>query len=169
MRAADVFLSFPVILGAIAVIAVVGPGLRNIFLAIALFGWPVFARLFRSTVLSNRERDYVRAATVMGASDTSVFFRHILPNSVGPLISYTALAVAAAILAEAGLSFINLGVQRPHPSWGLMLAESRGFFEQAIWLALAPGIALTLTTLAFILIGSAANRTIDGGASRGGV
>jgi ABC-type dipeptide/oligopeptide/nickel transport system permease subunit len=156
MRTADVFLSFPVILGAIAVIAVVGPGLRNIFLAIALFGWPVFARLFRSTVLSNRERDYVRAATVMGASDTSVFFRHILPNSVGPLISYTALAVAAAILAEAGLSFINLGVQRPHPSWGLMLAESRG-------------IALTLTTLAFILIGSSANRTIDGGASRRGI
>lgn len=159
MRTADIFLAFPVILGAIAIMAILGPGLRNVFFAIAFFGWPVFARLFRSSVLATREADYVKAAWIMGASRSRIFIRHILPNSSGPLISYTAIAAAAAILAEAGLSFINLGVQRPYPSWGLMLAESRGLFERAPWLAIAPGLAVTITTLAFILIGSSINRS----------
>lgn len=154
MRIADAFLSFPVIIGAIAIMSILGTGLLNVFLAIAAFGWPVFARLFRSSVLATREMDYIKASRVLGASETRIFFRNILPNSIGPIVSYTALAAAAAILAEAGLSFINLGVQRPNPSWGLMLAESRGLFEQAPWMALAPGFAVTLTTLVFILIGS---------------
>jgi len=158
MRVADAFLSFPAILGAIAIMAVLGPGLRNVFFAIAVFGWPVFARLFRSSVLATREMDYVKAARVLGASGTTVFIRHILPNSITPVLAYTALAAAAAILAEAGLSFINLGVQRPEPSWGLMLAESRGLFEQAPWMAVAPGVAVTVTTIIFIMIGSAVSR-----------
>jgi ABC-type dipeptide/oligopeptide/nickel transport system permease subunit len=168
MRTADVFLSFPVILGAIAIMAILGPGLRNVFFAVSLFGWPVFARLFRSSVISTRETDYVKAARVMGASETRIFWRHILPNSSGPLVAYTALAAAGAILAESGLSFINLGVQRPYPSWGFMLAESRGLFEQAPWLLVAPGFAVTITTLAFILIGSSVNRSIETGSSGGG-
>lgn len=162
MRITDAFLSFPVIIGAIAIMAILGPGLRNVLFAIAAFGWPVFARLFRSSVLTTRELDYVRAARILGASDVRVFFRHILPNSVGPVVSFTALAAAAAILAEAGISFINLGVQRPDPSWGLMLAESRGLFEQAPWMALAPGVAVTVTTLAFIMIGSALSGSLAG-------
>ena len=160
MRIADAFLSFPAILGAIAIMAVLGPGLRNVFFAVAVFGWPVFARLFRSSVLAVREMDFVKASRVLGASEKYIFFRNILPNATGPLLSYTALAAAAAILAEAGLSFINLGVQRPDPSWGLMLSESRGLFEQAPWMALAPGLAVTVTTLVFIMIGSSLSRSM---------
>jgi peptide/nickel transport system permease protein len=169
MRTADVFLAFPVLLGAIAIMAILGPGLRNIFFAIAIFGWPVFARLFRSSVITTRETDYVKAARVMGASKTRIFFSHILPNSSGPLVSYTALAAAAAILAEAGLSFINLGVQRPDPSWGLMIADSRILMERAPWLVVSPGLMITVTTLAFILIGSSLSRTFETGSSGGDI
>lgn len=165
MRTADAFLSFPVIIGAIAIMAIMGPGSRNIFIAIAAFGWPVFARLFRSSVLITREMDYVKAARVLGASRTRIFFSHILPNSSGPIFAYTAIAAAGAILAEAGLSFISLGVQRPQPSWGLMLAESRGLFEVAPWMALAPGIAVTVTTFAFIMIGSSLSGSLVGDSS----
>jgi peptide/nickel transport system permease protein len=166
MRTADVFLSFPVILGAIAVLAIFGPGRRNVFIAIALFGWPVFARLFRSSVLSVREREFVKASRMLGASENRIFFRHVLPNSAAPLITYTAMVVAAAILAEAGLSFIGLGVQPPYPSWGLMLAESMAQFEQAPWLVLAPGAAVTITALAFILMGASATRAMEPRSSR---
>jgi ABC-type dipeptide/oligopeptide/nickel transport system permease subunit len=162
MRFSDIFLSFPAILGAIAIMAILGPGRQNIFLAIALFTWPVFARLFRSTILSVKERTFVRAARVLGSSNMRIFIRHVMPNSAGPLVSYTAMAVAGAILAEAGLSFINLGVQRPNPSWGMMLAESMGQFEQAPWLILAPGTAVTLTALSFILLGTAVTNALDG-------
>lgn len=168
MRTVDVFLSFPVVLGAIAMMAVFGPGKRNVFLAIAFFGWPVFARVFRSSVLSTRERGYVKAARVMGAGKLRIFFRHVLPNSVTPLVSYTAMAVAGAILAEAGLSFINLGVQRPFPSWGLMLSESMGHFEDAPWLVMVPGAAVTLTALAFILCGAALVYALEPGSSSKG-
>ncbi len=153
MRIADIFLSFPVILGAIAIMAVLGPGRRNVFIAIALFGWPVFARVFRSSVLSVKEKGFVKAARVLGAGDWRIFTRHVLPNSMGPLASYSALAIAGAILAEAGLSFINLGVQRPNPSWGLMLSESMGQFEQSPWLVIVPGVAITFTVLVFMLFG----------------
>ncbi len=161
MRAADIFLSFPIILGAIAIMAVLGPGRRNVFIAIAFFGWPVFARVFRSSVLSVKEKEYVKAARVLGAGDRRIFFRHVLPNSMAPLASYSTMAVGGAILAEAGLSFINLGVQRPNPSWGLMLSESMGQFEQAPWLVIAPGTAITITVLIFILLGNAATRALD--------
>lgn len=161
MRTADMFLSFPVILGAIAILAVFGPGRRNVFLAIAFFGWPIFARLFRSSVLSVKECEYVKAARLLGASDRRVFFTHILPNSSAPLIMYAAMAVAASILAEAGLSFIGLGVQVPDPSWGLMLSQSMVLFEQAPWLVLSPGVAVTVTTLTFILLGVVSTRAMD--------
>ncbi len=168
MRITDIFLSFPVILGAIAILAVAGPGRRNVFLAIALFGWPIFARVFRSSVLSVRERDYVKAARLMGASETRIFMTHILPNASAPLVTYTTMAVAAAILAEAGLSFIGLGVQIPYPSWGLMLAESMVLFDRAPWLVMAPGLAVTLTALVFILLGAVATRAMDPRKSGGG-
>lgn len=166
MRAADIFLSFPAVVGAVAIMAVLGPGVRNVFLAIAFFGWPIFARIFRSSLLSTKEMGYVKAAQGLGAGEGRIFFVHVLPNSISPLAAYSALAVAGAILAEAGLSFINLGVQRPHPSWGLMLAESIGQFDSAPWLAIVPGVAVTLTTLAFILLGAALTRAIDPRASR---
>ncbi|MHB8792156.1 MAG: ABC transporter permease [Thermoleophilia bacterium] len=168
MRSADVFLSFPVVLGAIAIMAVMGPGRRNVFVAIAFFGWPVFARVFRSSLISVREQGYVKAARVLGAGEAGIFFHHVLPNSLPPLVSYTAVATGGAILAEAGLSFINLGVQRPDPSLGLMLAESMGQFELAPWLVMVPGTAVTLMVLAFILLGDSATRALSPGQNRSG-
>ncbi|MHB1413080.1 MAG: ABC transporter permease [Thermoleophilia bacterium] len=165
MRLADVFLSFPIVLGAIAIMVIFGQGRRNVFLAIALFGWPVFARIFRSSVLSVRERGYVKAARVMGVSSARNFFVHVFPNSAGPLVSYASMMVAGAITAEAGLSFINLGVQPPDASWGLMLQDAMGQFEQSPWLLLAPGLALTLTVLTFILLGIAAGGMLNRGKS----
>ena len=168
MRTADIFLSFPVVLGAIAIMAVMGPGRRNVFIAIAFFGWPIFARVFRSSLLSVREKGFVKAARVLGAGEARIFFHHVLPNSLPPLVSYTAVAVGGAILAEAGLSFINLGVQRPDPSLGLMLSESIGQFEPAPWLVIVPGTAITLIVLAFILLGDSATKTLSPGSVRSG-
>lgn len=168
MRAADIFLSFPVILGAIAILAIFGPGRRNMFIAIAFFGWPVFARVFRSSVISIKTRGYVKAARLLGASDSRIFFSHILPNSISPLVTYATMVVAAAILAEAGLSFIGLGVQPPYPSWGLMLADGMEQFEQAPWLVMAPGLAVTFTALAFILLGAVTTRMLDPRAQKQG-
>ena len=161
MRTADVFLSFPIVLGAMAIMAIFGQGRRNVFLAIAFFGWPVFARVFRASVLSVKERGFVKAAKVLGASDGRVFFSHVLPNSAGPLASYASMMVAGAITAEAGLSYINLGVQPPDASWGLMLADSAGQFEQAPWLVLVPGLAMTITVLVFIMLGAFAGNAIS--------
>lgn len=163
MRVGDVFLSFPIILGAIAIMVVFGPGRANVFFAIALFGWPVFARVFRSSVISIKEREFVKAARVLGASDLRIFFIHVLPISAGPLVAYAAMAVAGAILAEAGLSFVGLGVQIPDPSWGMMLAESMGKFEQSPWLVIAPGAAVTITAMAFIVLGVSATRALASG------
>ncbi len=160
MRTADIFLSFPFVLGAIAIMAIFGPGRRNVFLAIAFFGWPVIARVFRASVLSVKQQPFVLAAEALGASRQRVFLRHVLPNAAGPLISYSSLLVAAAITAEAGLSYIGLGVQPPEASWGLMLADSAGQFEQAPWLLIVPGVALTLTVLIFILIGASAGKSM---------
>jgi ABC-type dipeptide/oligopeptide/nickel transport system permease subunit len=158
MRTADAFFSFPVILGAIAFVAALGPGLRNVFLAIIVFGWPLFARMFRSAVLSVKKKEYVAAARTIGASHGRIFFRYILPDSVAALISYAALSVAGAIMIESGLSFINLGIQRPDPSWGLMLSDSMGNFEQAPWLIIAPGLAVSLTALVFMFLGTTLSR-----------
>lgn len=161
MRIADAFLSFPVILGAIALMAVFGPGIKNVFLAIAFFGWPVFARVFRSSVLSIKQKGYVAAAKGMGGGKLYIFHRHVMPNSMGPLVSYAAMSVAGAILVESGLSFINLGIQRPHPSWGLMLSDAMGQIDQAPWLMIAPGIAITTTTMTFFLLGVGIGRLTD--------
>lgn len=160
MRLTDIFLAFPVILGAIAIVAIMGPGRWNVLFAIVLFGWPVFARVFRAAVLSAREDSYVKAARGLGASDARIFRVHVLPHAAVPLVTYGTMAVAGAILMEAGLSFIGLGVQRPYPSWGLMLSESMGMFTSAPWLVAAPGLAITLTALAFIMLGTALNEVI---------
>lgn len=160
MRLADVFLAFPIILGAIAIVAIMGPGRWNVILAISLFGWPVFARVFRSAVLSTKEDGFVQAARGLGASELRVFRVHVLPHAAVPLLTYGAMAVAGAMLMEAGLSFIGLGIQRPYPSWGLMLSESMGMFTSAPWLVAAPGLAVTLAALSFILLGTALNEVI---------
>ena len=161
MRLADVVYSFPYVLFAIALIAVLGKGFQNVFIAIGLLGWPSIARVFRSSVLGAKGTEYVEAARGLGASWWRILVRHILPNTAGPVIVYGAMSVGGAILAESALSFLGMGVQPPSPSWGGMLSESRSYLFTAPWLMLYPGIALLLTVLAFLLLGDALRDALD--------
>ncbi|MBV9355105.1 MAG: ABC transporter permease, partial [Chloroflexi bacterium] len=152
-RVMDVFFSFPVLLLAIAIAAMLGPGVRNAALAIAVVYTPLFARVVRAPVISERHRDYVDAARVIGASHPAIITRHILPNVVSPIIVQASSALSAAILIEAALSYIGLGTQPPAPSWGTMLSEGRTFLETAPWMSIFPGLAIALAVLAFNLLG----------------
>jgi peptide/nickel transport system permease protein len=161
MRLADVFLAFPYILFVIALIAVLGRGFVNVFIAIGILGWPTIARIFRSSALSVQENDYVDAARALGAPDRRIMVRHILPNSMAPIIVYGTMIIGGAILTEAALSFLGLGVQPPTPSWGLMLSEARAYLFSAPWLMLFPGFAILTTVLAFVLLGDGLRDALD--------
>lgn len=161
MRLADVFLAFPYVLFAIALIAVLGRGFINVFLAIGLLGWPTIARIIRSSVLSVKESEYVEAARALGASDARIMFRHILPNTMAPIIVYATMTIGGAILTEAALSFLGMGVQPPAPTWGNMLAEARGNMYSAPHLMLFPGLAILTTVLSFVLLGDGMRDALD--------
>jgi peptide/nickel transport system permease protein len=161
MRTADVFFAFPYVLFAVALIAVLGKGLQNVFIAIGVLGWPTIARVFRSSILSVKENEYVDAARAMGASTRRIVFRHIMPNSMAPIIVYATMSVGVAILTEAALSFLGMGVQPPSPSWGGMLSESRSYLFTAPWLMLYPGIAILTTVLGFVLLGDGLRDALD--------
>ena len=160
-RIMDVMFSFPALLLAIAVAAMLGPGVRNAALAIAVVYTPLFARVIRGPVISERHRDYVLAARVIGASHAAIIYRHILPNVVSPIIIQTSAALSTAILIEAALSYIGLGTQPPAPSWGTMLSEGRTFLETAPWMSIFPGLAIALTVLAFNLVGDGLRDAFD--------
>jgi peptide/nickel transport system permease protein len=161
MRFMDMLFAFPAVLLAIAVLAVRGPGSSNTALAIAIVYVPIFARVTRASVLGVREEVYVRASRSVGASDWRLLTRHVLPNAAPPIIVQTSISLAFAVLAEAALSFLGLGTQPPNPSWGLMLAEGRGFIDIAWWLAFFPGIAIFLTVLCFNLLGDGLRDVLD--------
>ncbi|MDX1658388.1 MAG: ABC transporter permease [Nitriliruptorales bacterium] len=161
MRGMDVLFAFPAILMAIAVLAILGPGLVNAMIAIGIVYTPIFARITRGSVLSVREEVYVRAARSLGARDARLIGLHILPNVAAPIIVQTTISLAFAILSEAALSFLGLGVQPPAASWGRMLAEGRGFIQQAWWMAVFPGLAIFVTVLSFNLIGDALRDVLD--------
>ncbi len=161
MRLMDVLFAFPAVLLAIAVLAVRGPGAGNTALAIGIVYVPVFARVTRASVLGVREEVYVRASRSVGASDLRLLTRHVLPNAAPPIIVQTSISLAFAVLAEAALSFLGLGTQPPNPSWGLMLAEGRGFIDIAWWLAFFPGMAIFLTVLCFNLLGDGLRDVLD--------
>jgi peptide/nickel transport system permease protein len=161
MRTADVFFAFPYILLAIALIAVLGPGFQNVFIAIGVLGWPSIARVFRSSILAVKENEYVDAARALGASDLRIIWRHILPNAVAPIIVYATMTIGGAILAEAALSFLGVGVQPPQPSWGLMLSDARAFLFSAPWMMLYPGFAILTTVLGFVLLGDGLRDALD--------
>ncbi|MDI6843893.1 MAG: ABC transporter permease [Anaerosomatales bacterium] len=161
MRVADVFLAFPYILFAIALIAVLGNGFMNVFIAIGILGWPSIARVFRSSILSVKENEYVEAARALGASDLRIMLRHIMPNAVAPIIVYATMSIGGAILTEAALSFLGMGVQPPTPSWGGMLSEARAFMFTAPWIMLYPGFAILTTVLAFVLLGDGLRDALD--------
>ena len=161
MRSADVFLAFPYVLFAIILIAVLGKGVQNVFIAIGILGWPSIARVFRSSIFGVKENEYVDAARSMGASTRRILLKHIMPNSISPIIVVATMTIGGAILTEAALSFLGMGVQPPAPSWGGMLSESRSYLFSAPGLMLYPGIAIITTVLAFVLLGDGLRDALD--------
>ena len=161
MRFMDILFALPAILLAIAILAVLGPGIVNAMIAIGIVYTPIFARITRGSVLTIKESVFVAAARSLGATDTRILRTHILPNVVAPITVQTSLSLAFAILAEAALSFLGLGVQPPDPAWGRMLAEGRGFFEQAPWMAIFPGLAIVITVMAFNFVGDGLRDALD--------
>ena len=153
MRLADVQLSFPFILLALTINAIVGLGLRNIILSLAAAGWVVYARVVRGEVLSVKQREYVQAAAALGMGRHRILFRHVLPNVAPSIIIVASLQFSQFIVAEAAISFLGFGVQPPTPAWGSMLSEGRDFLYVAWWLAAFPGAALALTALGINLVG----------------
>jgi len=158
----DILLAFPATLLAIAIVAMIGPGLRNSLFAISLVSIPVYARLSRSAVLALREQDFVIAALSLGGSGRRVVLSHIVPNSLPPLIVQTTLSIAFAILEAAALGFLGLGAQPPTPEWGAMLADSYRYFTSgAWWVFFFPGAAIMLSVLGFNLLGDALRDALD--------
>jgi peptide/nickel transport system permease protein len=157
----NAFLSFPGILLAIAFVAFRGPGIFNLVLALSLGGWVGYARLVRAQVLSAREREYVEAARALGASDLRIITRHILPNIIQPIVVQSAIGMAGAILAEATMSFLGLGVPPPTASWGAMLNDGRAHLFDAPHLVLFPALAVMLAVLSFNFIGDALRDVLD--------
>ncbi len=161
MRLMDILMAFPALLLAIAVMAILGRGVENAMIAIAIVYTPIFARITRASILSVREEEYLTAARALGQSDAKLMLGHILPNALGPIIVQTSLSLAFAVLAESALSFFGLGTQPPASSWGLMLSEGRSFLLQAPWLGLFPGLAIMTTVLGFNLVGDGLRDLLD--------
>jgi peptide/nickel transport system permease protein len=162
MRLVDIFMAFPLLIIAIALVAALGPSETNLLIALGLVIWPLVARLVRSQVLMIRETEYVAAARVVGVSDVGIMFRHILPNILTPLVVYGTLGIANVILQEAALSFLGLGsADQSTPSWGRMLSDSRAFIRSAWWMPFYPGLAILLTVLGFNLLGDGLRDALD--------
>src|SRR5271168_3750245 len=159
--ATNAFMALPGILLAIAFVAFMGPGLGNVILALAISGWVGYARLVRAQVMAVKEKEFVEAARALGASDLRVLGRHILPNILQPLIVQAAIGMAAAVLAEATLSFLGLGVQPPTPTWGAMLNDARSHLFESPYLVFFPAAAVALCVLAFNLVGDGLRDYLD--------
>ena len=163
MRITDTVMSFPVLIILISIVAIIGPGLFNAMLAIGLIAWTGIARLVRGQILSIREMDFVTAATMLGVPEKRIIVRHVLPNVVAPITVAASFGVAGAILTEAGLSFLGLGVQPPTASWGSMINEARGLvvIEGYPWLWIVPGVMISLCVLAINFIGDGLRDALD--------
>jgi len=161
MRVMDVMLAFPATLLAIFIVGIRGPGLNNAMLAIGVINIPIFARIVRGSVLRARQEDYVEAARALGSSHVRIIGRHILPNSLAPVIVQTTLGVGSAVLEAAGLSFLGLGAQAPTPEWGAMLTNTREYLRDAPWAATFPGIAILLTVVGCNLLGDGLRDALD--------
>ena len=161
MRILDVLQAFPALLLAIALVAALGPNLPNLVLTMGLLFMPRFARVARASTLSVRERDYITAAIGLGVSRARTMYRHVLPNIAAPLIVEASLTVTIAVLTEASLSFLGLGVQPPDPTWGGMIAESTAVMALAPWLALSPGFAIVFVVVGFTLMGDGLRDALD--------
>lgn len=161
MRLCDILLAFPGILLAIALVAVLGPSITNVILALSIIGWVGYARLVRGQVLKVREMEFVTAAKAIGARSHRVILRHVLPNVINPVIVMATLGLAGAILSEAALSFLGLGVQPPTPSWGAMLTSGRRYLGLANHLAIYPGLAIMIAVMGFNFLGDGLVDALD--------
>jgi peptide/nickel transport system permease protein len=161
MRLVDLLMAFPGLLFALVVVAVLGPGLVNLLLALALTGWTGYARIIRGEVLSVKQDEFIKAAQVMGASRRRIMSRHVIPNVVSPIVVLATLNLGTVVLATAGLSFLGFGAQPPTPEWGNMIARSRNTLTTAWWVANFPGMAIMLTVLGFNLLGDGLRDILD--------
>ena len=161
MRFTDIVLCFPTFFLIILVIAFIEPNIYNVMIVIGVTSWPGLARLVRAEVLSLKEREFILVSKMMAISNIKIFFVHILPNIISPLMVYSSLAIGGAILTESALSFLGLGVQPPMPSWGQILTSGKDYIYMAWWLSLFPGIAILVTVLAFNLVGEAIRDVFD--------
>ncbi len=161
MRIADVFFAFPLIIGAIMIILVVGRGVAPVIIALGLFSWATIARLLRSSILSIRESEYVEAARSLGASKWRIVTRHVLPNSMAPVLVYAMVSVAAAIVAQASLSYLGVGVPPDVPDWGNMISSGQKFFGFKDYLWFFPSMAVVFTVLGFVFVGDGLRDALD--------
>jgi peptide/nickel transport system permease protein len=161
MGLTNIMLSIPVIVFALAIMAALGPGLINLFIALGLTNWAYTCRITRAQVLSDKKKDYVKAAKSLGYSRASIMFTQIMPNILGPVLVIATLGSAEAILLEAALSFLGLGAQPPTPSWGGMLSSARDLLFVAPWLSIFPGIAIFVTVLGFNMLGDGLRDLLD--------
>ncbi|HZK14343.1 MAG TPA: ABC transporter permease, partial [Desulfobaccales bacterium] len=161
MRLVDLMLCFPTLFLILAVIALLGPSIWNIMAVIGFTGWMGVARLVRAEFLSLREREFVTAARALGAGDTRLILRHMLPNALAPVMVSATLGVAGAILTESALSFLGLGVMPPTPSWGNILTAGKDNIEIAWWLSVFPGLAILVTVMSYNLLGEGIREAID--------
>ena len=161
MRIMDVFLAVPSILLAIAIVSALGPNLLNLMIAVSISSVPRYARIVRASVLSIRDQEFIEAARAIGANDARIICRHIIPNSLAPVIVQGTLGVAGAILSTAGLSFIGLGIQPPAPEWGSMLSGGRQYLRYAWWVTTFPGVSIMITILSLNLLGDGLRDALD--------
>ena len=161
MRIVDVFLTFPGLILALGIIAALGPGLFNAMIALVIVGWAGYTRIVRGSVLAVKEKEFVEGARGLGASDSYILVRHILPNVIAPVIPMAMLGMGYVILAVAGLSFLGLGAQPPTPEWGAMLNDGRVFMRSAPQLMIFPGLAIMITVLAFNFLGDGLRDVLD--------
>jgi len=161
MRLADIQLAIPSLVLALAIVAVLGPSLRNLIIVLGITGWVVYCRVVRAQVLSIREQDFVEAARALGAPDRRILAAHVLPNATNAIVVIATLEVARMIIAEASLSFLGLGIQPPTPSWGGMVAEGRSYMTLAWWISAFPGLAIFLTALGINLLGDWVRDRLD--------
>jgi peptide/nickel transport system permease protein len=153
MRLVDILMAFPFLILIIAIMSILGTGLKNMYIAVAIVGWIAYSRLVRAETLATRNLEYVQAATTLGCKQNRIIFRHVLPNAMSPALIYVFTGMVLAIMTGATLSFLGLGPQPPTPEWGAMIAEGRQFLLQAWWMPTLPGIALLIVGVALSLIG----------------
>lgn len=160
-RIMDVWSGFPYLVGTIIVVTALGGGKSAVIIALALFGWVGIARLFRSSVISIRNAEFVEAARALGATKVRIFFRHVLPNAITPTLVYGFALIGSVIIGEAALSFLGLGVREPEPSWGLMLSKGRDLIQSEAHMVIFPALGLIFTSLGFILLGDGLRDALD--------